>query len=73
MKIRYNHYGKSSIAWFEIGTDFIRVKFYNKIKIYQYSYNGRAGKKHVDELKRLAMKGKGLNSYIQLNVKYKYD
>jgi len=71
---KYKNLGNSSnVDWFEIGEEFLRVKFFNTSKIYQYSYSGKAGKIHVDELKRLAVNGKGLNSYIMMKLKEKYD
>ncbi len=29
----------SNVDWFEIGEEFLRVKFFNTSKIYQYSYS----------------------------------
>lgn len=63
----------SNVDWFEIGEEFLRVKFFNTSKIYQYSYRGKAGKKDVDIIKSLAVNGMGLNSYILKYLKEKYD
>lgn len=68
-----NRSGGSGIHSYEIGYDYIKVKFNGTAKIYQWSYSGRAGQRHVDIMKSLAIKGSGLNSYINLHVKFKYD
>lgn len=65
--------GKSSgVEAYEIGEPCISVKFKKRPKIYTYSYN-LAGKNNVDIMKDLARAGKGLNSYINKNVKNLYD
>lgn len=74
MKIRYNHYsGKSSIVWFEIGTDFIRVKYFDKEQNYTYNYEGKSGSKHATELKRWIQLGNGLQSYNMIKLRFKHD
>lgn len=71
--VRYkNSSGKSGITAYEIGHDYIKVKFDGTYKIYQYSYR-RAGKDHVENMKSLALKGSGLNSYIKSYVNNLYD
>ena len=67
-----NFGGDSGISAFEIGADYIRVKFSSTGKVYTYSY-GKAGKSHVDQMKILARSGSGLNSYIMRNVKSLFD
>ena len=64
--------GDSNVESYEIGADYIAVKFYNTVKIYVYSYN-KAGIKHVERMKELAVSGNGLNSYINTFCKYLYD
>jgi len=66
-----NRNGKSGVIAYEIGGDYIRVKFTSG-DIYQYSYN-RAGKSNVENMKKLAIKGLGLATYISTHVKFKYD
>ena len=61
----------SGIEAYEIGLDKISVKFRNAAKIYVYSY-ASAGKENIEHMKKLAQSGDGLNSFINLNVKYKY-
>ncbi len=65
--------GNSGVSGYEIGTDYIRVAFNGNPKIYSYSNRGRAGRVHVDNMKRCAVNGLGLNSYINEHVKYLYD
>lgn len=67
-----NKSGNSPIVNFEIGDDFIKVKFKGG-KDYIYSYKGKAGKYNVDIMKSLAISGKGLSTYITKNVKYLFD
>ena len=64
--------GDSGISAYEIGADYVGVRFSNTGKVYTYSY-ARAGKTHVDQMKVLARSGSGLNSYIMRNVKNLYD
>ena len=40
--------------------------------VYRYSYES-AGLKNVEEMKRLAVQGHGLNSFINRRVKYLYE
>ncbi len=67
-----NSGGDSGVSSFEIGTDYIIVKFLGSVRTYRYSYR-KAGQHHVDTMKRLARSGSGLNSYINRNVKNLYD
>jgi len=67
-----NSTGKSGVYGYEIGNDYIRVQF-SSVQTYRYSYNGKAGRSHVENMKTLARSGSGLNSYINTYVKFKYD
>lgn len=67
-----NSNGNSGIYGYEIGNDYIRVQF-SSGQTYRYSYNGKAGRNHVENMKSLARNGSGLNSYINSYVKFKYD
>lgn len=62
--------GNSGVLGYEAGSDFIRVKFYYS-DVYTYTY-AHTGKKHVEEMKRLAAKGKGLATYISRFVRDDY-
>ncbi|MEA9415878.1 MULTISPECIES: hypothetical protein [unclassified Flavobacterium] len=73
MEIYTNKNGQSGVKSYEIGADYITVKFNRTAKPYKYSYLGKAGSKHVENMKHLAIKGAGLNSYINTHVKFKYD
>jgi hypothetical protein len=64
--------GDSGVAAFEIGADYILVKFTGTSRTYRYSYL-KAGKAHVEQMKILAQNGRGLNAYINMHVKFKYD
>lgn len=61
----------SGVNAYQIGLEYILVKF-DSFKIYKYSYR-KAGRFKVEKMKILAVKGKGLNSYINKYVKYSYD
>lgn len=67
-----NSGGDSGVSAYEIGTDYIKVKFSGTSRIYTYSYN-RAGSAHVERMKVLAKSGSGLNAYINKYVKNLYD
>ena len=62
--------GKSGISAYEVGDDFIIVRF-TKGAIYLYNYSV-TGSNHVKEMIELARIGSGLNRYINLNTKYAY-
>ena len=52
--------GNSGVASYEIGTDFIRVKFHDGPT---YVYDDTApGAEHVDRMKTLARAGRGLST-----------
>ena len=57
----------SGVLEYESGEDYIQVRFKSgSNRLYIYTY-GSAGAQHVEEMKRLAAQGDGLNSYIQRN------
>jgi hypothetical protein len=64
--------GDSGVSAYEIGTEFIMVKFSGTSRTYIYS-NRKAGSTHVENMKRLARSGNGLNSYINRYTKFLYD
>lgn len=67
-----NSGGDSGVSAYEIGSDYIIVKFSGTVRAYRYSYR-KAGQRHVETMKRLARSGSGLNSYINRYVKKLYD
>ncbi|WP_435547838.1 hypothetical protein [Desulfobacterium sp. N47] len=62
----------SGVDSFEINDSSITVWFKGTSRSYTYSY-GRAGQHHVENMKKLALSGDGLNAYINYNVKFDYD
>ena len=63
---RYNNSNVTSgVDSYEIGTDYIKVKFKDGC-VYTYTYSV-TGKDHVEAMKKLARQGYGLNSYINKN------
>ncbi|MNL13872.1 hypothetical protein D3C87_1347930 [compost metagenome] len=72
MEIYRNLGGTSNVSSFDIGVDYIAVRFNRTARVYRYSY-GRAGQQHVENMKQLARQGSGLNSYINRQTKYLYD
>ncbi len=68
----YNNFsGQSNITAYQIGEDRILVQFRNG-EIYTYTYDS-AGVDNVEEMKRLAQSGGGLNAFITQTVKYDYE
>lgn len=64
--------GDSGVRRYEYGSDWIEVEFARgSIRIYRYTYLS-AGPAHIEEMKRLADLGEGLNAYIQRNVAHQY-
>ncbi|WP_336935261.1 hypothetical protein [Acinetobacter soli] len=64
--------GDSGVVAYEIGDTYIRVQFDRTFKIYTYSYRS-AGVSRVEDMKRLARKGNGLNFYIMRYAKTSYE
>lgn len=62
--------GKSGISAYEVGDDFIIVRF-TKGGMYLYNYSV-TGSNHVKKMIELARIGSGLNKYINLNTKHAY-
>jgi hypothetical protein len=62
--------GDSGISAYETGDDFIRVQFKTG-SVYLYTY-ASAGSHHIEQMKRLAASGDGLNAYINTHVKKLY-
>jgi hypothetical protein len=63
--------GNSGIGAFEIGSDYIIVTFKDG-SIYKYSYQS-AGRENIEQMKRLARKGSGLNTFINRNVRKLFE
>ena len=63
--------GRSGIAAFAIGDDYIEVAFRSGMT-YRYSY-ASTGADRVEQMKQLALQGVGLNSFISRYVKDAYE
>lgn len=61
---------KSGVTHYAIGKDFIEVKFKDNDAIYIYNYSLN-GNEHIEEMKRLAMNGQGLSTYISQHSEVK--
>ena len=63
--------GDSGVAAYEIGPDYIRVQFKDS-SVYLYTY-ASAGSHNIDQMKKLAAAGDGLNAFINRNVRKSYE
>ena len=62
--------GDSGVELYEIGSDFIIIQFKNDGR---YLYNHHVpGATNVEQMKKLAIKGRGLSTYISKNIKKRY-
>lgn len=62
--------GNSGVTAYELGKDYIIVEFRGK-SLYLYNYE-RPGRVDVENMKKLAVHGQGLNTYINKYVRKKY-
>ncbi|MDY6391980.1 MAG: hypothetical protein SPL80_03985 [Bacilli bacterium] len=73
MFIKYKDINNDSgVSEYELGSDYIAVRFKGTLKTYYYTYES-AGQEHVEQMKRLAASGDGLNSYIGHHCRNLYD
>lgn len=72
MDVYKNWSGNSGVHSFEIGDSYIKVRFRESNTIYTYSHK-KAGRQHVENMKNLAVSGRGLSTYISRNVSELYD
>ncbi|KTD63652.1 hypothetical protein Lsan_1085 [Legionella santicrucis] len=72
MEAYRNSSGSSGVELYEIGVDYIIVKFKNSTYAYHYTYK-KPGVHDVEEMKNLAKAGRGLNSYINQNVRNNFE
>ncbi len=69
---QYKNLGRDSgVMAYEIGSDYIKVEF-NDGAIYLYTY-ASAGSENIEEMKKLAIEGEGLNSFINTHVRKDYE
>jgi len=68
--------GDSGVVKYEIGQNYIDVEFKDRNKdgcnTYKYTY-ASAGASNIEQMKQLAAAGRGLHSFIMLNVKKDYE
>jgi hypothetical protein len=62
--------GNSGVIAYTFGEYSITVQFSDG-EVYQYTYES-AGKRNVEKMKKLAIAGKGLSSFISRTVKERY-
>lgn len=55
----YKNHSVSGVTHYEIGSDYIDLKFKGKLKIYRYYVSYQ-----VEAMKSFALAGRGLNTYI---------
>jgi hypothetical protein len=63
---------ESGVVLYEIGEDYIICSFADDPAKYLYSYK-KPGKKHVEAMKPLARRNKGLTTYINQHVRKNYE
>ena len=69
---RYENFdGDSGVVFYEIGQDFLKVKFKSG-PIYVYTTKS-VGVDNLAKMKRLATSGRGLNEFINKNVRKDYE
>ena len=66
--------GDSGVRAYELGPDFIDVQFQDREKPYRYR-SERVGRENVEQMKKLAVAGRGLSTFINQHpeVKKGYD
>lgn len=67
-----NLHGNSNVKCYNISENYIDIEFYNTPLVYRYS-NVIPGIHVLNEIKRLAIQGYGLNSFINRYVKKNYE
>lgn len=72
MKTYKNLSGNSGVVAYETGKTFIHIKFKGESGIYTFNYK-RPGRETVEHMKALALKGKGLNTFITERVGTNFD
>lgn len=63
--------GNSGVVAYELGEEFIKVRFRHEPQVYVYD-NKRPGRDHVRKMKKLAADGQGLSTYISQHVRENY-
>ena len=63
--------GKSTIVKYELEKDAVNLRFTDNSS-YRFT-NQSAGKENIAEMKKLALAGKGLGTFVEKNVKERYE
>lgn len=71
MKPYKNSSGKSGVVAYEIGKDYIKVKFVDG-PIYLYTWKS-TGELNVEHMKKLATSGSGLSTFISVSIRGNYE
>lgn len=71
MEAYQNKSGISGVVAYEIGSNFIKVKFQRNNDVYLYNYQ-IPGSMHVEAMKEKAIDGIGLATYISKHVNKNY-
>jgi hypothetical protein len=61
---------ESGVTHYVLGKDFIKVKFKENSEVYVYNYSLN-GKEHIENMKKLAIDGRGLSTYISQHPEVK--
>ncbi|KTC66277.1 Uncharacterised protein (plasmid) [Legionella adelaidensis] len=67
-----NKSGNSGVEAYDIGLDYIKVKFKTSSLIYVYTYK-IPGVREVNLMKGLAQQGLGLSTYISQHIKTNFE
>jgi hypothetical protein len=68
---RYRNRGRNSgVTAYEIGDDYIKVEFADG-PLYLYTHD-IPGERKVEQMKKLALQGKGLSTFISRSVRDQY-
>jgi hypothetical protein len=62
--------GNSGVLEYEIGDEWIRIRFRNGA-VYRYTY-GSAGRAGIERMKDLARAGRGLSTFVSTTVRDHY-
>lgn len=67
----YSENAKAGVHLYEIGEDYIIIRFHNASYDYKFTYES-AGKVAVEIMKKMAAQRKGLSTYVSTQVKDKF-
>jgi hypothetical protein len=66
-----DHSGRSGIIAFEVGEDYLDVRFTSG-DVYHYT-SRRPGERDLAHMKELALRGEGLSTFISRHIGVRYD